>query len=373
MWSVFAAEYLNTSPNDAVNTPLLGGDLMKHLSFNKQAEDHQLTWRTANRVELGNNGTQNGKTREHILPSDKWLLGVWEEIQDQLVRYIEADQIQPHAGKHNLKSSWTQCANTFFPFRLNPNMKSMLVSFLNRDLALNVSSIDNIDLEYAAPGKLSPRYLLGEQGGMRGSGQTSPDVAIQFSCEDGKCGIYLIENKYTENSYSSCSAAKKTIDSAHSLQGLQANPDPDRCMYAARLINDPENQCHQVSWGRKYWTRLAKHINIPAFCNLPYCPAMNDGYQMFRQQALAQGIADARLFDHIISGVAYDERNTELITCLNSIGISDFRKEWADLFNIDSEVIFHCFSHQHLVSWVTRSRSSYIRSWGSYLNTRYGF
>ena len=53
--------------------------------------------------------------------------------------------------------------------------------------------------------------------------------------------------------------------------------------------------------------------------------------------------------------------------------ISDFRKEWADLFNIDSEVIFHCFSHQHLVSWVTRSRSSYIRSWGSYLNTRYGF
>jgi len=346
---------------------------MEHKSFNKQAEEHQLSWRTTNNIELGQNGSWKGYTRDHILPSDKWLLGIWEEIRDQLTGYIEAEQIQPHAGKHNLKSSWTQCANTFFPFRLNDHMTAMLISFLNRELNLNITSINSIDLEYAAPGKLSPRHLLGEQGGKRGSGQTSPDVAIQFSCEDGKCGIYLIENKYTEHNFSSCSAAKKTLDKSHSDLGLKANPNPERCKDIAELINNPKSRCHQVYWGRKYWTMLAEHINGPAFRNLPYCPAMDDGYQMFRQQALAQGIADAGLFDYVISGVAYDERNTELITCLNSIGISDFRRDWPNLFNVNTEVIFHCFSHQHLVSWITRSRSSYIKSWGIYLNRRYGF
>jgi hypothetical protein len=346
---------------------------MKKLSFNKQAENDQLTWRAFNEVELGHNGTQNGKTRDHILPSDKWLLGVWEEIRDLLEHYIEAEQIQANTGKHNLKSSWTQCANTFFPFRIHSYMKTMLASFLNRELDLNVSSIDSIDLEYAAPGKLDANHLLGEQGGMRGSGQTSPDVAIQFSCKDGKCGIFLIENKYTEHHFYSCSAAKKVLDKAHSLRGLQANPDPERCRDTERLINDLESQCQQSFWERKYWKILVDHINRPVLGNLSHCPAMTDGYQLFRQQALAQGIADAGLFDYVISGVAYDERNAELITCLSSIGINDFRRDWPNLFNVNSEVMFYCFSHQRFVSWVMRSGSRYINDWGNYLTKRYGF
>jgi hypothetical protein len=287
--------------------------------------------------------------------------------------YIEVEQIQANAGKHNLKSSWTQCANTFFPFRLNHNMKNMLASFLNRELNLNVSFIDSIDLEYAAPGKLSPSYLLGEQGGMRGSGQTSPDVAVQFSCKDGKCGIYLIENKYTEHHFYGCSAAKKTIDKAHSHLGLRPNPDLDRCRSITTLINDPENTCHQIAWKRSYWTRLIDHVNKPVWRNIPYCPAMHDGYQLFRQQALAEGMIDLGLFDYVISGVAYDGRNTELMACLNNIGINDIRRDWPTLFSANSEVIFHCFSHQQFVSWVSRSRSNYIQEWGRYLRNRYKF
>lgn len=346
---------------------------MNGIPFWKQAEEHQLLWRQKENILIDQNGTQNGITKEYILPNEEWLQGVWQEIRDQLERYIEANEIQANTGKHNLKSSWTQCANIFIPFKYNPHMKSMLVSFLKRELNFNISSINSVELEYEAPGKSAPGPLLGERGGMRGSGQTSPDTAILFTCADGKCGIYLIENKYTEHHFYRCSAARKTITKAHSLQGLCPNPNPERCYNMQSLVNNTNTNCHQSVWGRRYWEILEYHMNKSALSDLPYCPAKNDGYQLLRQQALAQGIADIGLFDYVISGVAYDERNVGLIACLSNLGLADFRRDWPNLYNVNSKVIFHCFSHQNLFSWVTRSRSSYIKSWGKYINERYGY
>jgi hypothetical protein len=100
---------------------------------------------------------------------------------------------------------------------------------------------------------------------------------------------------------------------------------------------------------------------------------MKDGYQLFRQQALAEGIAEMGLFDYVFSGVAFDERNIKLIRCLSELGMDDFREDWPKLFNKASKVRFHCFSHQSLVSWVTRSRSAQIREWGKYVRDRYGY
>ncbi len=85
------------------------------------------------------------------------------------------------------------------------------------------------------------------------------------------------------------------------------------------------------------------------------CPALTDGYQLFRQQAYAQGIADSGLFDLVVSGVAYDKRNKTLISCLKSVRINDFASDWSRLFN--TSVRFHCFTHQELVSWATKSKS----------------
>jgi hypothetical protein len=342
---------------------------MSNLSFNKQAELHQIDWRKSQKNIPLENGRQNGVTYAHILPSEQWLLG----IRIPLVNYIETERIQANTGKHNLKSSWTQCANTFFPFRLNPSMEAMLVSFLNRELNLNASSIVGLEFEYAAPGRLSPEILLGEMKGMRGSGQTSPDVAILFKCHDNKCGLYLIENKYTEHHFYPCSAAQKTISPAHSQLGLEPNPNPERCKNINALLENPDGICHQLSWGRQYWSILKNHANKENLIKLPYCPAMRDGYQLLRQQALAQGISDAGLFDYVVSGVAYDDRNSELVTCLSGLGINNFNDGWGDLFSTNSNVIFHCFSHQDFISWITRSKSPYITDWGDYLRQRYGF
>lgn len=339
--------------------------------FNVQAEHYQAGWRRKNKIAEGDWGWQNGIQREHILPAKRWTLGVWAPIRDGLVRYISASQIQANTGKHNLKSSWTQCANQFFPFRLNKQMSEVLAQFLGFRLDLRISYIEDIEFEYAAPGNLEPKRLLGELGGMRGSGQTSPDVAVLFGCEDGSSGIYLIENKYTEHSFYDCSGAAKTASKMHSLIGLPPNERPERCRRAIDVHRSPDDMCQQQVWGRKYWSLLKDTINVEYLKTCVHCPALRGGYQLFRQQALAQGLAESSVFDHVISGVSYDSRNSVLINCLRNIGIDSFMTDWAGLFN--TPVRFHCFSHQDLVQYAGKSRSSFVQKWRKYIADRYDY
>ena len=339
--------------------------------FDKLVEEHQISWRLKNKLLEGQLGLFYGKPREHILPDEQWLQGVWQLIRDSLTTYLDVSGIQPSSQKNNLKSSWVQSANLFFPFRWHPHMKRMLASFLSRQLNLTVTSIEAVEFEYAAPGNLEPKRLLGEQGGSRGSGQTSPDVAVIFGCDDGKSGLYLIENKYTEHHFYKCSGADANPTQGHISMGLQPNDNPARCRNVMGVYSNPDAMCHQQEWRRKYWGLLKDSINEETLKACGVCPALTDGYQLFRQQAYAQGIADSGLFDLVVSGVAYDKRNKTLVSCLKSVRINDFASDWSRLFN--TSVRFHCFTHQELVSWTTRSRSGFIKEWGQYVKNRYDY
>lgn len=187
----------------------------------------------------------------------------------------------------------------------------------------------------------------------------------------GSSGIYLIENKYTEHSFYGCSGAAKTVSKMHSLLGLPPNRQPERCRRAIDVYRRPEKMCQQQAWGRKYWSLLKDSVNEDSLRTCGHCPALRGGYQLFRQQALAQGLAESGIFDHVISGVAYDSRNCALKNCLRNIGIDDFTTDWARLF--DTPVMFRCFSHQDLVQDARKSRSSFIQEWIKYVTTRYGY
>jgi len=341
----------------------------REIPFDKQAESYQVGWRKRRKLALDKWGCQNGVQREHILPARQWLLGIWPPIRNILNEYIHASGIQPNAGKHNLKSSWTQCANLFFAFRSEPRMAVVLAGFLTLQLGVKVTHVESLELEYAAPGNLEPKRLLGELGGKKGSGQTSPDIAILFGCEDGKSGIYLIENKYTEHSFYDCPGAQKTLDKTHSERGLHPNPDPNRCRNAIQVLKNPEEICQQQTWGRKYWRILRDTVNEGFLQQCVHCPALAGGYQLFRQQALAQGIANSGLFDHVVSGVAYDSRNTALITCLKSMGMNNFASGWPRLFS--TGVRFHCFTHQDFVSYIRQSSDKLCQRWARYIIERY--
>ena len=340
-------------------------------AFGRQVESHQICWRGESNLLKGDFGFYRGEPREHILPEAHWMQSIWEPIRTALDQYIAVHQIQPSTQKNNLKSSWVQCINIFFAIKYNPDVRRLFVSFLSRQLGIKVTSIEALEFEYAAPGNLEPKRLLGEQGGSRGSGQTSPDVAVIFGCEDGKSGIYLIENKYTEHHFYECSGADTKPSRGHVSMGLQPNDNLDRCHDVVSVYRNPHGMCHQQEWGRYYWDLLMSSIDEDSLIACGVCPALTNGYQLFRQQAYAQGIADSGLFDFVISGVAYDQRNVALIGCLEDIGLQNFANDWSRLFN--TSVKFHCFTHQELVSWITRSRSNFVKEWGQYVKDRYDY
>lgn len=343
------------------------------VSWNKQAEKHQIQWRRRHPLAGGKWGDwQKGVQKEYILPAYEWHLGLWQPIRKSVAEYIRVSGILPHRGKHNLKSSWAQCINLFYPARWDKEFRSKLAGFLRQVMDLDVTAIEDIEFEYAAPGKLEPKRLLGEMGGIKGSMQTSPDVAILFSFANGKSGLYLIENKYVEHHFYPCSGAKKILSKEYSERGLAANPNPKRCMDVMAVYRSPDEICQQQAWGRKYWSLLKSAINETKLSECGQCPAMTDGYQLFRQQALAQGIANSGLFDSVISGVAYDQRNSELRGCLQSIGLDDFTVGWADLFK--TGVHFRCFEHQKFIQHVRdHSKGGRIEKWADYLSARYDY
>ena len=104
--------------------------------------------------------------------------------------------------------------------------------------------------------------------------------------------------------------------------------------------------------------------------SLPHCPAMRDGYQLFRQQALAEGIAQSGRYDLVVSAVAVDERNDALDAALSRSGI-DGLKRWGTVFKGSAQ--FAVFTHQQWVGWVQEHDTEGKWSdWLSYVRSRYG-
>jgi hypothetical protein len=203
--------------------------------------------------------------------------------------------------------------------------------------------------------------LLGEVGGSRGAGQTSPDVAFLVN---GGRGLVLTESKFTEKSFYSCSARTE-----EERPGRPANPNPSRCENPLRVLDDPSGQCHQVTWGRKYWQHLGPVIRRDMLSSLSCCPAGEAGYQLFRQQALAEACCEK--YALVISAVALDARNTTLRGSLAATGIHDIR-QWGDLFAGRSK--YRVFYHQNWVAWVrANDHEGRWRDWLSYVEERYGY
>lgn len=340
---------------------------MKTLApFSHQQRDSQREWRKQH-VSSPVWGSQNGTNHEHIIPKAEWLQTVWEGIRRDLEQYLIENKIHSHTGTHNLLSSWVLCANLYFPARLNPSMKRLMTEFLKQHVSSTIKEITCVELEFAFPAgdTLHPSLLLGEQDGNRGSGQTSPDVAFKVATETG-VGIVLTECKYTEHSFYGCSARR--TDTRGEKKG---NPDPSRCLKGGTAY-DYASICHQLSatWGRKYWQFLK--LAPVARKKLNRCPAATAGYQLFRQQALANGIYQSGQYDLVASCVALDGGNTTLLNSLKSTGIADVQTEWGPLF--DGSILFRTWTHRQWVEFVRANQTNGEHdSWLKYLNERYGY
>jgi hypothetical protein len=328
----------------------------------------QVEWRQSQSLPEGQ-GWQNRKQRPWILPQKHWEEGLWPGIRSgsaySLSDYLQRNRIQKHQGVYNLKSSWMLCANLYFPFGASEEGRALLAGFLQACVSPEIRSVDAVELEYAEPegGPLHPSSLLGEQDGSRGAGQTSPDVAFLVN---GGQGLVLTENKFVEHSFYRCSA--RTREGSGARPG---NPDLSRCNDTLALIDGFETLCYQVAWGRRYWEYLAPVTNKEMASSLRCCPAARAGYQLFRQQALAEGIAASGKYAFVVSSVVLDERNETLIHCLRSTGISDVR-HWGELFR--GRAGFRVVTHQQWVAWVrAHDDDGHWADWLSYVESRYGY
>lgn len=336
-------------------------------SFAEEMRVSQIRWR---RAHLSNQipGRQNGREYDHILPWDEWELNVWPGMAKTagmtLPDYLNEQRIRKHTGSHNLLSSWVLTANLYFPFR-GPQGRRLLAGFLHDTLAQEVRDVSGLELEYESPDPaLTPMRLLGETDGSRGAGQTSPDVAFEVDTLHGP-GVILVESKFTEHNFYPCSGRKKNPS------GRTPNPDPSRCLDAAAVASHPDKLCHLPTWGRRYWNHLAPVSHMPSMRALKSCPAAFGAYQLFRQQALAEGLATSGRYSLVVSAVAFDARNSRLMTSsARTSGIQEIRSDWAGLFN--GRARFAVFTHQDWVSWVEEHSPRPWHDWLKYMRERYG-
>ena len=178
------------------------------ISFEDRMTERQVEWRRAN-IASRDQGWQNGKQYEWILPQRMWEAGLYPGIRsgasNSLPAYLDAEGVQRHQGSHNLKSSWVLCANLYFPFRASTEGRGLLAGFL-RSASIRASRLST-GLSWNMPKSRErdciPLELLGEAGGSRGAGQTSPDLAFVVN---GGRGLILTENKWVEHSFYRCSA-----------------------------------------------------------------------------------------------------------------------------------------------------------------------
>lgn len=332
------------------------------LDFKEQHKLSQIMWRKAH-ISSPEFGYHNKKRYPHIVPRRLWEETLWPGVVKSLPNYLAQKEIQSHTGTHNLLSSWILCANLYFIVKIDPGFKALMVGFLRYHISSKILDLLETELEFALTHDCSPESLLGEKGGKRGSGQTSPDVAFRVKTDDGE-GIILTECKYTEHSFYRCSA-RTTKDSQDKI----GNTNPGRCLLSPKAA-EYRTVCHQTVWQRRYWD----HLKLSEYGEsaLKRCPASTAGYQLFRQQALAEGIAAKKRFKLVVTSVAFDGRNESLIGCLKRTGISDFRRGWGDLFQ--GEAVFKAWAHQQWVEYVRNNADTQLQNeWVAYMHERYGY
>lgn len=307
-------------------------------------------------------GIQNKVSYAHITQGD-WKKLLWKGIQVELPKYLGTN-IQAHSGVRNLLSSWVAAANLYFPANFNSDFKRLLLGFLKSKISDDIVDIIGVELEYSLDGALSPKELLGEMEGGRGSGQTSPDVAFIVNTKKGT-GLILTECKYTEHSFYRCSA-RRTKDRGDK----PSNPHPEKCLQSASVCNYTAIPCHQIVWGRKYLDHF--ELSATGKAQLTRCPAATAGYQLMRQQALANGIKKSGKYDLVVSAVSFDSRNNTLIGCLKGTGIEDFQNGWGKIYNNGAKFI--TWHHQDWVNYVRlNSKDAVCIDWLKYMEERYGY
>lgn len=325
------------------------------MTYESDVKAAQIRWRKRHLPGVIGWGAWANKHYEHILPWEDRFFGLWPGIRSDVLGYLEEGLISPHPSWHHLNSSWTLAANAFFPFRSCQGGQELLASFLAAHVAPEIVGVSEIELEFQDPPPFDQESLLGETGGRRGQGQTSPDVGVKVTDETGARGVVLFEVKYKESDFEDCSQYKK-------LEGGERSA----CHGLRSLIADP-GRCPFTESGRRYIPilRAALSAGMRGSADRP-CPAANGGYQLARQQALAEALVAAGAYGFAISTVIVPMANNPIHRIDQTSTLSD----WGSIF--DGQSRFVTVHFEDLLGYVESTDGpAWTAEWVDYMRSRY--
>ena len=242
-------------------------------------------------------------TYPHILlPPGKERLAFYEPVADAILSYLSKGDIALHTEALNLKSSQVACLNFLFPLRQNPSLAKVAL----RDPLPGVREVTGIEFEYTGP-RGATEWLGEPRRGKRGQNRTSIDAAVFWVGRHNRKHATLIEWKYTEHGFGSCSAF-------HSARG----DEKARCE-SPDVAKDPATGrgCLLTTGGdrksRRYWEHMAAAgISLSAFSGVHGCPFQGPFYQLMRQFLVAEYLRQSGKADHVDVALIGFARNTAL-------------------------------------------------------------
>ena len=303
-------------------------------------------------------------TYPHILPEGHLRLAFYEPLADEIISYLDAEDIALHSEVLNLKSSQAACLSFLFPLRQDLNLaKAALQPFFP-----GLRRVTKIEFEYTGPPEVT-EWLGEPSGGRRGQNRTSIDAAVSWIGKRKRTRMTLIEWKYTESSFGGCSAyASASAGEKASCRSINVARD-----------TAPAQTCLLASGGdrrsRRYWEHMeAAGISLPAFSDVQGCPFRGPFYQLMRQFLLAACLRQMGVADRIEVACIGFMRNTKLHTIPPSLRSLATHEHWdiIDAWNSVLEGVpkMRKWAVEQLMARVNKLDNLDL-GWRNYLRERY--
>jgi hypothetical protein len=249
-------------------------------SFEQEELNHLVAYKrkTLKILEDGRYSKKPDYSYPHILPDGLLDKVFYEGMATAILDYLRNEGIQQHTELLNLKSSQAACLNFLFPLRMKPDLAANVL----RPFLSGLKTVTDIQFEYTAQDETNGEFgcteWLGEPpGGKRGQNRTSIDAAIFWTDVNNDKHITLVEWKYTERSFGSCSAYDKA------LKVDKLNCQSSSFIKSCLLVNNGPHR------SRHYWAHLKESgIELGRMECVVGCPFRGPFYQLMRQFLVAQ-------------------------------------------------------------------------------------
>jgi hypothetical protein len=255
--------------------------------------------------------SRNGNAYRHLLAESDAIhnfLGderILDAVRRRFASHKAGDLVRTLT---NTTASTPFCFNLFVPLQLDLALAGALVS---RWLAKPVD-VAHVEIEFTpnrcdvAGFERREDESLGDQSGSTG---TDADVAVFYVDAVGVRGVILIETKYIEAGFSTCTSYRNKVrvrsvcDARHFHERL-VRP------HLARPPASPD--CGYLRFANWALTNKSALFDAAAIANSAGCPFRGSAQQIWRNLLLAERVASARRLDELHFWVLSPVENTHL-------------------------------------------------------------